>query len=56
VKPFAETSRELEHPIIGNQNDYVASGVENCRADLAMIKVLLDNASRLFGKSGVQII
>jgi hypothetical protein len=56
VKPFAEPNRELEHPIIGNQNDYVARGVENCRTDLAMIKVLLDNASRLFGKSGIQIV
>jgi hypothetical protein len=56
MQPFAETKREFKHAIIGSQDNYVARRVQDSRADFAIFKVLLDNRSRLFGKSGVQVI
>ena len=55
VKPFAETYRKFEDAIIGNQNDHVARGIENGRADLAVIQVLLHRVPRFVGKRSIQI-
>ena len=55
VKPFAETYRKFEDAIIGSQNDHVARGVENGRADLAVIQVLLHRVPRFLGERSIQI-
>jgi hypothetical protein len=41
VKAFAEAKRQLEDPFIGREDQDVTCRVENRRADLAVLKVLL---------------
>jgi hypothetical protein len=55
VKPFTETNREFEDAIVGSQDDHVARRVQNGRADLAEIEMLLHSLTRLVGKRSIQV-
>jgi hypothetical protein len=55
VKAFAKADRQLEDAIIGYQDDHVTCGVQNGRANLAVIQVLLHRVPRFVGKRSIEI-
>jgi hypothetical protein len=42
MQAFAEANRQLKHAFIRSKDDDVASGVQNGRADLAVLEMLLN--------------
>ena len=56
VKPIAEASGKLEHTLIGRQNQDIARGIENGRADLTIFQVPLHHFSGFRRKRIVEII
>ena len=55
MKQFAEANRKFEDAIVGSQDDHVTRGVQNGRADLAVIQVLLHRVPRFVGERTIQI-
>ena len=55
MKQFAEANRKFEDAIVGSQDDHVALGVQNGRADLAVTQVLLHRVPRFVGERTIQI-
>jgi hypothetical protein len=49
MESFAETDGELEDTIVCGEHKDVACGIENCRADLAVLQMPLNQFSR-FGR------
>lgn len=55
MKPLAETNWQFEDTVIGSQDDYISSGVQDRRADLAVVEMLLHNLPCLFRQRPVKI-
>ena len=56
MQAFAEANRQLKHAFIRSEDYDVASGVQNGRADLAMLKVLLNILPNLLRQCSIQIV
>ena len=56
MEAFAEASRQFKYAFIRSEDDDVTSGVENGRADLAMLKVLLNIQPDVLRQCGIQIV
>jgi hypothetical protein len=56
MQPVAEAHRQLKHAIICSQHQNVARGIEDGRADLAVLQMLLDLLFRLRRQRIIQII
>ena len=56
MQAFAEANRQLKHAFIRGEDDDVASGVQNGRADLAVLKVLLNIQPNFLRQRGIQIV
>jgi hypothetical protein len=56
MQAFAEANRQLKHAFIRSKDDDVASGVQNGRADLAVLEMLLNIQPNILRQCGIQIV
>jgi hypothetical protein len=56
MQAFVEANRHLKRAFISGEDDDVASGVQNCGADLAVIEVLLNVQPNVRRQSRIQIV
>ena len=55
MQALAEANRQLKHAFIRGEDDDVARGVQNGRADLAVLEMLLNIQSNVLRQCSIQI-